>query len=115
MNIIIKEYIYKILEVLIVIGMTLVNLIGIPILNLISWLVIAGVWASFMYKGNGFGIVRRVLECEILLLILSIFEALGGSLVDWLLNVLNINIINDTMRTCFIIGFSKLFIILNYS
>lgn len=106
--------IYIISEFILVVVMTFVNLVGNPILNLITWICLVGFIAVVLYSDLKANLLRRVLECEVLLVVMTIFEGLAALIIDFMLNILDINIVNMTMRECIEIMFSKILIIFAY-
>lgn len=106
--------IYIISEFILVVVMTFVNLVGNPKLNLITWICLVGFIAVVLYSDLKANLLRRVLECEVLLVVMTIFEGLAALIIDFMLNILDINIVNMTMRECIEIMFSKILIIFAY-
>lgn len=110
----IKESIYITIEVILTVVMTLINLVGNSTLNLSAWIGLIGIIVGVFYADENNIVFKRVLECEALLLIMTIFEGMAVILIDLLLNSLNINIISMTMKNCIEITFSKLLVIFAY-
>jgi len=108
------KYIYYLLEVIWIIAMLFVNMKGNPSLNLISWIGAIAVVVGIFYREINAKFVKRIIECEVVLLIMSTFEGLGGLILKTILNSVGINIVNDAMKNCLEITFSKLFIIFIY-
>ena len=109
-----KRVIYVIIEVMLTIVMALINLVGNSTLNLSAWICLIGIIVGVFYCDVNYSVLKRILECEALLLIMTIFEGMAVILIDLLLNSLNINIISMTMKNCIEITFSKLLVIFAY-
>lgn len=108
------KYTYQVIEILWIVLMTSINMKRNPIINLISWIIVIAIVVGIFYNEINVGIIKRVIECEVVLLVMSTFEGLGGLILKSILNGVGINIVNGTMKSFFEITFSKLFIIFVY-
>ena len=109
-----NKYIYVGLELGMTFGIAIVNLFHNEILNITTWIVAVGVVAYVLYYEDFIKPVKRVLECEISMGVISICESLGVSLTDWLLELLHIEIKANTMLICLETAFSKVILIFLY-
>ena len=84
------------------------------ILNLLSWIIMVGVCAFFLYFEDSGKPIRRILECEALVLCLSVCESLGVILIQWILQIIHINVVDEVMLHCLEVAFSKIILIFLY-
>ena len=91
-----------------------VNLIGNSLLNLLVWVASVAVAVYFLYYEDMDRPLRRILECEALLFYMSVCESLGVLLMQWLLQLAGIQNIDDVMRYCLGVAFSKIILIFLY-
>lgn len=91
-----------------------VNTFGVPIVNMLSWLLLFTVIVIAFYTENGKNILQRVVEVIGLILILSICETVGCLLLEFALWKFGIYDIPITMLQCLNMIFSKLVIIVFY-
>ncbi len=94
--------------------MTVLNLMGIPVLNLSAWLGLAGIGSGVLYYENSIKRMKRLAECEALLIVITFTEAFGVLLVKWILLTANAQIRNLVMATCLEVTVSKLVVIFVY-
>ncbi len=90
------------------------NLLGIPVLNLSAWFVMIGVISGVLYYENSIKRMKRITECEALLIVITFTEAFGVLLVKWVLLVAKAQIKNPVMATCLEVTVSKLVVIFVY-
>jgi len=109
-----NKYIYIGIELGMTFGIAVVNLLHNEILNITTWIVAVGFVAYILYYEDFIKPVKRVLECEISMGVISICESLGVSLTDWLLELLDIEIKANTMMICMETAFSKVILIFLY-
>lgn len=109
-----KKCIYILFEIIIVVSITCINLINNSMLNLIAWGVAVAVSAYFLYFEDIDKPLRRVLECEALALCMCVCESLGVIILRWILQLVNVKIIDDVMLYCFEVTFSKIILIFLY-
>lgn len=109
-----NKYIYIAIEAGMIIGIAVVNILGSAFLNLIAWVMGVALSAYFLYYEDSDRPLKRILECEVLLLCVGICESLGVVCGDWLLRLLHIQIQTDVLLSCFEIIFSKVIVIFLY-
>lgn len=109
-----KKYIYIIAEIIMVVSTLCTNLINNAMLNLLTWCVLTGAVAYFLYYEDADKLFRRILECEALVLCMSVCESLGVILLHWILQQANIKNIDDIMMCCLEVTFSKIILIFLY-
>ena len=109
-----NKYIYFVIEFGMVIAIAAVNILENAFLNLFVWAVGIALSAYFLYYENADKPVKRILECEVLLLCIGICESLGVVCGDWLLRMLHIQIETVVLLNCFEIIFSKVIVIFLY-
>ena len=95
-------------------GIAAVNLLNRPVLNFLTWMAAVGLSAYILYYGDYERPVKRILDCEIFLGVITICESLGVGLADLLLEWMNIKIENSTMLVCVETAFSKIALIFLY-
>lgn len=100
-------------EVLLSIIIGLINLLNIPLLNFISWIVLLTFLINFFFydKKND---IKKYIHLYILLFILAIFETVGILFFRFILYILNFVIESQYMTEIFEFSISKLFVILFY-
>ena len=94
--------------------MTALNLMGIPVLNLSAWIVLGGVGSGVLYYEDSIKRMKRIAECEALLIVITFTEAFGVLLMKWILLTANAQIRNPVMTTCLEVMVSKLVVIFVY-
>lgn len=109
-----NKKIYIVMQVGTCLGIMIINLIGVPILNMLSWLVIFGIIVSLLYTESGKKRLQRVLETIILILVLTICETVGCVLLEFFFWKFNLTDIQPAMMKCLSMTFSKLVIIVFY-
>lgn len=109
-----KKYIYLFIKTTIVLGISLINLLNISMLNLCVWCIVVGVSACFLYYEDIDKPLRRILECETLLLCMSVCEAFAAIIFQVVLQITGIVKINIIMLQCLEIIFSKIIVIFLY-
>lgn len=109
-----NKYIYFMIEIGMVIAIAAVNILENAFLNLFVWVVGIAASAYFLYYENIDKPVKRILECEVLLLCIGICESLGVVCGDWLLRIFHIQIETVVLLNCFEIIFSKVIVIFLY-
>ncbi len=109
-----NKYIYIGIELGITFEIAVVNLLHNEILNITTWIVAVSLVAYILYYEDFVKPVKRVLECEMLVGIISICESLGVGLADWLLELQDIEIKANIMQICLETAFSKVILIFLY-
>ena len=95
-------------------GIIIINLIGIPILNMLSWLILFGIIVSFLYTEHGKKRLQRVLELFLLVVILIITETAGCVFLEFFFWKIHLTDIQPAMMQCLSMILSKLVIIIFY-
>ena len=109
-----NKYVYYIAEIVTIAVVSGINLLNVWILNLGIWFVVVFFISYFFYfdeTGNG---LRRIIECEVLIICIGICETLGLTIIDWILNLSQFDLKNSVMVSCLEITFSKLVVIFMY-
>ena len=109
-----NKYIYIGTELGITFGVAVVNLVHNEILNITVWIVAVGFVAYILYYEDFIKPVKRVLECEISMGVITVCESLGVGLADWFLELLDIEIREKIMLVCLETAFSKIIMIFLY-
>lgn len=109
-----NKYIYIGTELGITFGVAVVNLCHNEILNITAWIVAVGLAAYILYYEDFAKPVKRILECEIFIGVITVCESLGVGMTDWLLELLDIEIRDRTMLLCLETAFSKVILIFLY-
>lgn len=91
-----------------------INLLDVWVLNLAIWVVVAFFISCFLYFDETDNGLRRMVECEVLILCMGICETLGLALIDWTVSLIQFDLKNSTMVRCLEITFSKLVMIFIY-
>ena len=74
----------------VIIGITIVNLLGSTILNLVIWTIVVIMLSVVLYFNDYDNVLRRIIECGVLLFYIAICETLGVVFVDWILKLFEI-------------------------
>lgn len=109
-----NKYVYYYVEIITIIGISIINLFNFWILNLIVWFVAIIIISCVFYFDDSDNALRRITECEVLLFCMGVCESLGVVFVDWMLKLLQIDLKTSTMRSCMEITFSKVVVIFMY-
>ncbi len=94
--------------------MAVLNLLDISMLNLFAWIVLFAGGSGFLYFENNVKSIKRIVECETLLVIIAFTEAMGVIFVNWLLRVIEVQIKSPIMVTCLEVTVSKVVVIFLY-
>ncbi len=108
------KVVYAVLKVGTCLGIMLINLLGIPVLNMLIWILVFTAIGIFLYCDFGRSFLQRIFEIVILILVLSICETVGIIILQFTLWKLNINKIQPEILECIKMTFSKLIIIVLY-
>ena len=109
-----NKYIYYFVEIIAIIVISIINLFGFSILNLIVWIVAVIILSYVFYFEDSDNALKRIIECEVLLFYIAVCEALGVVFVDWMLKLFQIDLKTSTMQGCMEITFSKVVVIFMY-
>ncbi|MDE6626449.1 MAG: GHKL domain-containing protein [Lachnospiraceae bacterium] len=109
-----NKYVYYYVEIITIVGISIINLFNFWILNLIVWFVAIIIISCVFYFDDSDNMLRRITECEVLLFCMGVCESLGVVFVDWMLKLLQIDLKTSTMRSCMEITFSKVVVIFMY-
>lgn len=109
-----NKYVYYCVEIITIIGISIINLFDFWILNLIVWFAAVIVISCVFYFDDSNNMLRRITECEVLLFCMGVCESLGVVFVDWMLKLLRIDLQTSTIRSCMEITFSKVVVIFMY-
>lgn len=109
-----NKYIYIIAEAVTVVIILCINLANNSILNLLAWMVVVLFSAYFLYYEDVDKPIRRILECEAMALCMCVCESFGAILLQWILQLANVQKIDDTMLYCLEVAFSKIILIFLY-
>ena len=91
-----------------------INMLNFAILNLLIWFVGVGVTVYFLYYEDADRPIRRIMECEVLVLCMSVCETLGVLLLHCFLQIGGILNIDVVMQYCLEVAFSKIVLIFLY-
>lgn len=109
-----NKILYKMLPIGSIILLSGINMLMLPVLNLVAYLLLAGIVSLFLYYDDHASNFIRVLEVEALYVIIIVTETLGVLLIDFLLQVMgrvpNSPEILQSMET----AFSKLMVLFLY-
>lgn len=109
-----NKQLYYFIEIITIIGISIINLFNFWILNLIVWFVAIIIISYVFYFDDSNNALRRIVECEVLLFCMGVCESLGVVFVDWMLKLFQIDLKTSTMRSCMEITFSKVVVIFMY-
>lgn len=109
-----NKRVYYYVEIIVIIGISIINLFDFWILNLVVWVVAIIIISRVFYFDASDNTLRRITECEVLLFCMGVCESLGVVFVDWMLKLLRIDLNTGTMRSCMEITFSKVVVIFMY-
>lgn len=109
-----NKYVYYFVEIITIIVISVINLLNFWILNLIVWFISIIIISYVLYFDDSDNVLRRIMECEVLLFCMGVCESLGVVFVDWMLKLLKIDLEMSTMRSCMEITFSKVIVIFMY-
>lgn len=109
-----NKYVYYFVELMAIIGISIINLFGCSVLNLIVWIVAVMLFSYVFYFDDSDKALKRMVECEVLLFYIAVCETLGVVFVDWMLKLFQMDLKTSTMRSCMEITFSKVVVIFMY-
>lgn len=109
-----SKHIYYLLEIFTIIIISVINLANFWILNLIVWFGAIAIISHVFYFDETDSAIRRMIECEVLLLCMGVCETLGVVLINWMLKLFKIDLEVSSMRNCLEITFSKVIVIFLY-
>ena len=92
-----------------------INMLNNPILNLLSWLLTFGLFSAFLYDSNKINRLQRIVETNSLIMLITVIEALGSVLMDYILLKMNLYSREyQITRTFLEVTLSKIIIIFFY-
>lgn len=109
-----KNFVYIFVEAASTLCITCINLLNISLLNLLAWFILFGVSSCFLYYEDTDKPLRRILESEALMFCMTICEALGVFLLQWVLQIASVKNIDIMMSQCLNAVFSAITIIFFY-
>lgn len=109
-----NKYLYFFIEVAVSIMIVFLNLLNNPVLNIASWIILPGLVNITLFHHMNKKFIHRMADITVLILILSICEAVGVELLDYILWRFQILRIDSFMAESMEITFSKLFVLISY-
>lgn len=109
-----NNYIYWAANAVSVFIFTGTNMLNNSMLNLLVWILIVGLFSFFLYYEENDKAGRRIIECEALALCMTVCEALGVILLQWVLQWQNVQIRDNVILHCLEVSFSKVILIFLY-
>lgn len=109
-----SKFLYMLLEVGSGMIIVFINVLNIPILNIISWVLIFEIITIFFYADYGKKLPQRIFEMFVLILILTICEIIGYIILEFIFWKLDIGNIQPMIMQCLNMIFSKLIILVLY-
>lgn len=109
-----NKYLYFFIEVAVSIMIVFLNLLYNPVINIASWIILAGLVNITLFHHTNKKVIHRMADITVLILILSICEAVGVELLDYILWRFQILRIDSFMAESMEITFSKLFVLFSY-
>ena len=92
----------------------LINMLEMPILNLLGWIFVFGIIVIFFYADYEKKSAQRVFEIVVLLLVLTACETVGYLMLEFVFWKIGIDNIQPAMMQCLNMTFSKLIILILY-
>lgn len=109
-----KKFVYTLVGAAGTLCITCINLLNLSLLNLLAWFILFGVSSCFLYYEDTDKPLRRILESEALMFCMTICEALGVFLLQWILQIAGVKNIDIIMSQCLNAIFSAITIIFFY-
>ena len=109
-----NKYLYFFIEVAVSIMIVFLNLLNNPVLNIASWIILPGLVNITLFHHLNKKVIHRMADITVLILILSICEAVGVELLDYILWRFQILRVDSFMVESMEITFSKLFVLISY-
>lgn len=109
-----NRYLYFFVETAAFAVMVCLNLLNNPIINILSWMVLPGIVNLALFHHMNKKVIHRLVEVTVLILILSICEAVGVEVLDYVIWKFHIHNVEPIMAESMEITFSKLFVLIFY-
>lgn len=109
-----SKILYIILKFSICVGMIGINLLNIPVLNLVSWIAIFGVIVMVLYTYSEKRAFQRFIEITILFLLFAVCETVGYLIFEFTFWKLSIDTLQPMLTECLHMTFSKIIILVCY-
>jgi signal transduction histidine kinase len=109
-----NKYLYFFIEVAVSILIVFLNLLNNPVLNIASWIILPCLVNITLFHHMNKKVIHRMADITVLILILSICEAVGVELLDYILWRFQILRVDSFMAESMEITFSKLFVLISY-
>lgn len=113
-----RIYDYRLLYSLIKMGFCIlivsINLMEQPIINIASWILLISIVNITLYDNPSKKMIYRILELPVLILILSVCEAAGVEIMEYVFWKFHVNNIQTIMVNSMEITFSKLVVLILY-
>lgn len=109
-----KRCLYFFVKTGVFIALVCLNLLNNPIINILSWIVLPGTVNLLLFHHINKKVIHRLVDVTVLILILSICEAVGVEVLDYILWKFQIHNVEPIMAKSMEITFSKLFVLISY-
>jgi two-component system sensor histidine kinase AgrC len=109
-----NPYLYFFIKAAVSIIIVCLNLLNQPVINILSWIILPCLVNITLFHHMNKKIIHRLADITILILILSICEAVGVEILDYFLWKFQILHVDPIMAESMEITFSKLFVLFSY-
>lgn len=109
-----NPYLYFFIKAAVSIIIVCLNLLNQPVINILSWIILPCLVNITLFHHMNKKVIHRFADITILILILSICEAVGVEILDYILWRFQILHVDPIMAESMEITFSKLFVLLSY-
>ncbi len=109
-----NPYLYFFTEAAVPIIIVFLNLLNNPVINILSWIILPCLVNITLFNHMNKKVIHRLADITVLILILSICEAVGVELLDYILWRFQILHVDPIMSESMEITFSKLFVLISY-
>lgn len=109
-----NKYLYFGIKAGVSLFFTAVNLIQQPMLHMLSWIVVFGLVSCFLYRDENDKPIQRILEAEVMVLVLIMCETVGIVLLDFIFWKTQMPMVDTQIRAFLNITFSTLVLLFLY-
>ncbi|MBA4687354.1 MAG: GHKL domain-containing protein [Candidatus Galacturonibacter soehngenii] len=109
-----NRFLYFILKIGLCLIIEIINLFHQPIVNALSWIIMFSIVNLILYDNTNKKRIFKILEIPVLILVLSVCEAIGVVLLEFILWKFNLHNIQPIMMDSMGTTFSKLVVVLFY-
>ncbi len=109
-----NKLLYILVQVVVSVFLMSVNVLQMPLANMLSWVILYGLVSYFLYFDDFDRPIRRVLEAEVMVLVFAVCEATGVTLIEFVFWKMNMPQLDPGMKNFLNMTFSMIVLLFMY-